>query len=426
MLIVTRQNTSRLKYVSSFISRFYSTPVEVVVSLDSVPKNEIVLNYTEAEIPDSISIPNSGFLSKKGISKIDINSDSWKGYPTLFHESGEKDIPFDMLSAIFYLLSFYTEYIDNKRDKHERFTASQSIEQKLGFLDKPIIDIWLLELKKLIESKGYALPSRNYKFISTIDVDMAYAILYRGLKNQVKALGRSIKGNYLKDFLNIVLRRERDPYNCFDFIRQEHEKAAIRPIVFFQVGENGKFDKNLSIKQRKQQQIIKETMAWADIGLHPSYPSFNRPDIIHREIKSLKEVTNKKINQSRQHYLRFQIPDTFRYLSKAGVSKEYSVGFADSIGFRGGTCTPFRFYDLPIERMRSIKLYPLAAMDSTLKHYYNASPEEAFTKLKNIINEVKKVNGTFISLWHNSSFHKINNMEGWDEVFKKMINYAKP
>lgn len=426
MQIIVTHTTARLRYVASFISKFYNIPVDLVSEDQINTDDAIILNYTNKHIPSALTIPNYGLLFEKGIREQTVQQGIWETSVTLFpSEDKASDVPFDLLSAIFYLLSFYQEYTNKTRDHHDRFSAEQSIAKRYGFLKKPIIDIWLTQLKTEIEQKfETAIPTRKYRFISTIDVDMAYAILYRGWKNQVKAFVRSIRDSYFREYLNVIARREQDPFNSFDFLKEEHERLDLKPTVFFQVGENGKFDKNVPLKQKRQLQLIRETQLWATIGIHPSYPTFNRPDLIHREVKALKEVTRTKVKHSRQHYLRYNTPDTFRYLEKAGIKKDYSVGFADSIGFRGGTCTPFNFFDLPVDAEREIKLYPLAAMDSTLRHYNEYDTNEAAKAFKDIIDEVKAVNGTFISLWHNSSFHRINNMEGWDEVFIQMLKHA--
>ncbi len=42
-------------------------------------------------------------------------------------------------------------------------------------------------------------------------------------------------------------------------------------------------------------------------------------------------------------------------------------------------------------------------MDGSLFNYQNLTPEEGFQRIKNIINTVKKYQGVFVLLWHNSS-----------------------
>jgi hypothetical protein len=63
-------------------------------------------------------------------------------------------------------------------------------------------------------------------------------------------------------------------------------------------------------------------------------------------------------------------------------------------------------------------------MDGTLNEYLKLSPNEAIEKINKIISEIKKVNGTFISLWHNSSLSEQKKWYGWTEVYEKLIESA--
>lgn len=63
-------------------------------------------------------------------------------------------------------------------------------------------------------------------------------------------------------------------------------------------------------------------------------------------------------------------------------------------------------------------------MDVTLSHYLKLSKTEAIEKIKELTKEVKEVSGCFISLWHNSSFCALHEMQGWDTVFKEMMKNA--
>ena len=50
--------------------------------------------------------------------------------------------------------------------------------------------------------------------------------------------------------------------------------------------------------------------------------------------------------------------------------------------------------------------------------------EEAMKKISDLIEEVKKVDGTFISLWHNDTFSDYKQWLGWKDVYKNMIKLA--
>jgi hypothetical protein len=59
-------------------------------------------------------------------------------------------------------------------------------------------------------------------------------------------------------------------------------------------------------------------------------------------------------------------------------------------------------------------------MDVTLQQYLEHKPDEAWEEIQNLMNEVKNVKGTFVSVWHNESVNDRGIWKGWREVFEKM------
>ena len=97
------------------------------------------------------------------------------------------------------------------------------------------------------------------------------------------------------------------------------------------------------------------------------------------------------------------------------------MGYAKKVGFRASTCTPFYFYDLDFEIQTPLKLFPFSFSDITLKDYMQLSNQESLNKILELKNEVKNVNGTFISLFHNETLSENEKWEGWSDIYKKMV-----
>ena len=161
------------------------------------------------------------------------------------------------------------------------------------------------------------------------------------------------------------------------------------------------------------------------IGIHPSYKTGKEYDLLQKEVTELSSVTNNQIYKSRQHYLRLFVPQTYRNLIKAGIREDYSLGFASLPGFRAGTCTPFVFYDLEIEKQSNLTIIPFQVMDGTLNYNMRLNPDQALVHIKNIIARIKKVNGTFVSIWHNESLSDTEIWRGWKYVFEKMLEMSQ-
>jgi hypothetical protein len=170
------------------------------------------------------------------------------------------------------------------------------------------------------------------------------------------------------------------------------------------------------------QKLIQNISQKYDIGIHPSFAGFMHGchGKVIRENHRLMKIAGKEILKSRQHYLNLKFPKTYQNLIKAGITEDYTLGFADQTGFRAGICTPYFFYDLQNETKTNLLIVPFQIMDGTLLHYLKLSPEKAFEEIITVMNEVKQVGGTFVSIWHNETVNDLGEWKGYRKVFEKM------
>jgi hypothetical protein len=188
------------------------------------------------------------------------------------------------------------------------------------------------------------------------------------------------------------------------------------------LGDYGKFDKNVSHENNGFQKLIQKLAMEYEVGIHPSFASFRHGchGKVIRENERLEKIVGRKISKSRQHYLNLKFPKTYQNLIKAGITEDYTLGYPDQSGFRAGICTPFNFYDLENEETTNLLVVPFQVMDGTLRNYLKLSPEEAFKETEMLMNEVKRVGGTFVSIWHNETVNDSGEWKGYREVFEKM------
>jgi hypothetical protein len=186
------------------------------------------------------------------------------------------------------------------------------------------------------------------------------------------------------------------------------------------VADNSINDRNLDYKNPWMKSLIKKVMEFSDIGIHPSYATSEFPKKIAIEKERLERISGEKITKSRQHYLKFILPHTYRSLIAAGITEDYSMGFSEIAGFRAGTCKPFYFYDLEEEKITHLKIFPIAMMEGSFMKN-KTSPEQSSQEILNLINEVKKVQGTFISIWHNHTVSETSEYNAWKKIHDKMI-----
>jgi hypothetical protein len=222
----------------------------------------------------------------------------------------------------------------------------------------------------------------------------------------------------------VLINKRKDPFDTYNYQLNLQRKYGFRPIYFFLLGDYGLNDKNLSHEHRHFQSLIKSIADYAEVGIHPSYGSNKNAERVRREIKRLERIIKRDIVISRQHFLKLTFQETYRRLFAADIREDYTMGFAADVGFRAGTCTPYNFYDIDEELEFNLKVVPFQVMESSLKYYLKLTPKEATERIHSMIDEVKAVKGTFVSLWHNESLSDEEEWEGWRKVYEQMIEYA--
>jgi peptidoglycan/xylan/chitin deacetylase (PgdA/CDA1 family) len=224
--------------------------------------------------------------------------------------------------------------------------------------------------------------------------------------------------------LIVVLKIRKDPFDTFQRILKIRKTKDIKTIFFCSIGDYTTFDTNVSASKNKYRLLIKELVDYASVGLHPSYFTMQNAAMLKKEKERLESITHAPVKRSRQHYLRFNLPETYQQLIDLEIEEDYSMGYASRVGFRAGTCTPFYFYDLDFEIQTPLKVFPFALMDTTLNDYMKLTPKQSLGKIRDLRNEVKAVNGTFITLFHNESLSNHLRWRGWKRLYESMIKIA--
>jgi hypothetical protein len=338
-------------------------------------------------------------------------------------------MPFDVFAAGFYLLSRYEEYLPHIKDRFHRFPAKESLAYKNGFLKIPIIEYWLKELVLVIQSKfpHFKPASRKFKFINTIDIDNAYCYLEKGLLRTVGAICRSLLQfdfNPIHKRIRVLLGKEKDPYDTFDYLLGIQKKYDFKSIYFFLLADYGYNDKNIAHTSKKFQALVKTMADYVKVGIHPSWASNADTHKLSKEISRLEAIVNREVIRSRQHFLRLDLPTTYRRLIDLGILQDYTMGYASQVGFRAGTSLPFYFYDLDMEMQTPLILHPFAVMDGTLNEYMELPIDDAQYLVKELLDYVKEVDGVFISLWHNETLCDNRHWKDWRQVYEYTIEEA--
>tara|TARA_B100000809_G_scaffold266760_2_gene331276 strand:- start:7516 stop:8820 length:1305 start_codon:yes stop_codon:yes gene_type:complete len=433
MLVFTHEITPRLSYVFKHIFvRVLNTPVQFTTKIEEfVAFNGMKMNYSKLPLGKEFFIRSNDLLFEQGINDIEISISDWEeGIPCFFSAGKKSVIPYDIFAASFYLISRYEEYLPHVQDIHERFSVEESMAYKKSFLKKPIIDIWAFKLKEALQEKfpTNEFVPKKYKYISTFDINQTYIYRSRGI---VRSLGGFVSDFFtfqLSAFIErilVLLKLKKDPYDTFDEIVRLKKEHNISTVLFFLIAKVSTFDNNISITKDKYRLLIKSMSDYVKIGLSSSYFTMNKEEVMKKEMKKMESIINTPVSKSRQHMLRNHLPETYQNLIDLEVEEDYSMGYSDALGFRASTCTPFYFYDLDFEIQTPLKIIPFAVNDYTLNEGMSLSPKQALIQVKELYEEVKKVNGTFVTLFHNEMLSDYGIWQGWKDVYEECIKVVK-
>ncbi len=319
----------------------------------------------------------------------------------------------DELSLIFYFLSRYEEHQSTTLDEHERFQSGANSLVRLNMHKQPVVD---LMVKQVWEKLGldYQPVTEFFSVLPTFDIDVAWAYKNRSF---VRKLGGLLKHGKPIDRLRVFSGNKKDPYDTYDLIKATGTASQKKIENFILLGDWAPYDKNIRWENKNYQTLIKQLDEVGGVGIHPSYGSHLKPAQLNTEVNRLQQIVNRPITKSRQHFLRMRIPETYHALITAGISEDYSMGFADQIGFRAGTSFPFFYFDLQKNKSTQLAITPFCYMDSALKDYLNLSPKKAEAEIEKLHSQIKLVGGVFSFIWHNSSLHNTGEWKGWKPVF---------
>jgi hypothetical protein len=424
LLIYTHQITNRVKYTFNVIFRSV-LGIEFEITADEGSFRQfqgVKISYSQKPLGDEIFFQSGELLFETGISSHLHHSPSPR--------AEEKNPPNeDIFSLVFFLISRYEEYIPFTGDNYGRFSAKQSYAYKNNFLQKPVVNIRTKEIQAKIQSRYPELKFREnkYCYTPTIDIDNAYAYLGKSLTRTLGGYARALAKADMADFSkrkNVMSGKENDPYDTYEFQFEIHKKYVLKPIYFFLLGDWATNDKNLPHTNPLMQTLIKNISGKAETGIHPSFASNQDPIKVKTEKERLEKIKNTPVTKSRQHFLKLRFPQTYRNLIEAGIADDYTMGYADEVGFRAGICSPYKWYDLEKEEETNLTIHPFAIMDGTLNSYLKLSPEKAVEKVKEIVKEIKDVNGEFITIWHNETLSNWRDWNGWKDVYEEVIKAA--
>lgn len=324
----------------------------------------------------------------------------------------EIKLGFDIIGSSFYMLSRWEEYQSTELDEHKRFKGSASFAVKHHFINRPIVNEYADFLLTLFSELEYNLEDkRSYQIIATHDIDSIYK--FPTIKSKWKAAASNMLKSRSSIGLKNILTEQKDPYDTFKYMLEVEKKHTTTAYYNVHLRSTGKWNGNYDIKEGYVRPLLEEIKNEGhEIGFHPSYDSYNNKAIFEEQLQSAKEVLDMDFKHGRQHFLNFEVPNTWTIWNDAGFEWESSLYYPEHPGFRCGICSTFNVFDIKTRSKLALKERPMSFMDVSYTKYLQLSEKACVENIRELKSTIKKYKGEFVFLWHNSFFAD----SSWDQA----------
>jgi hypothetical protein len=395
----------------------YSKPLEYILTL--LAKNRycpitFFNERNEAQLifdhNDPFSLPiNIELFDSLFVKKIFHHEAHFKDKPLIFFPDSNSP---DWLGTAFYMINSFQEYNYNHdhelTDKYGRFRFDRSYQHKFDCNEKNLVQQYLdnfcAEHLPFIEQPAV---KRKTKIFISHDIDTIHGSM---IEDGLWALKRGRLDIILRLMMNEVLLKP-DWKNIDKIVTINSTYDLVSTFFWLAVNKTAKNGiKNADYKVEKVKNIIDMSV---NNGIHKSCYTTS----FSEELKRLPFTTD--IN--RYHYLRINLPHSYKELEEAKILFDSSLGFADRFGFRNSYGLPFRPFDIEKQTSFHFVETPLNIMDGTLKRYMGIPIHQTASRMIDFIEH--NLTDTIISIvWHNTYFTNYK-YSGYLQEYKKLLLY---
>lgn len=348
----------------------------------------------------------------------------------LFSADGEH-CHLDVFGSALFMLTRYEEVVKKDRDSLDRFPAAASLAYQEGFLERPIINEYLEIMWQWFHRHFPELKRKEHAFsiMPTHDVDFPFWSLGHDWYHRMRMIaGDVVKRKdfslvcehigYIKNAVNGNFAA--DPNNTFELIMDISEEHNLTSHFYFMTAQGrDEKDGNYDIMHPEVRKLARKILARGHkIGIHPGFGSYQTGKLIKGDADKLRQMIVKEnlpVEQfgGRQHYLHWAAPATWEYYEDAGITYDTTLSYADHIGFRCGICYDYPIYNVVTHTRYNLREYPLAVMECSglEERYMNLSHKEMLARCQVLKEKIRKYQGTFVILWHNTSFMTAEDVE---------------
>lgn len=335
----------------------------------------------------------------------------------------------NILMTLFFYLNRVEEIHSKEVDKYGRFPFKHSISYRTRSLQVPVCDIITQIIRELCLFLCPQLELRKTQFsiISTHDVDIPFK--YGVTINQsLKSALKDLKSKRVKSTISAFLKSH-DEYDTFDYIMDKNEECGNKTYFNFvsDPPDRTNIDPLYSLRHKRIRNCIGHILNRGHhIGLHAAGGSSHDSDSLRNQYINLSNTISdmgslQGVTHNRFHYLKWNHNSTPKILSQSDIEVDYTIGYAEKIGFRCGTGRSYRPFDITENRSLNFKVHPLVTMEVSLfhKNYSNLNHDEACEEISTVMGPIKKYQYPCVILWHNDKLWYPKDRD----VFEYLISY---
>jgi hypothetical protein len=359
LLIYVPLLSPRIKYIFNFIfTDVLKTQIGFSSNLAEFKQSELPkISYADHPVGSELFFKNSELLLSHAIIQPTIKTTVFGDTIVPFAVT-ESALPFDVFAASFYFVSRYEEYLPQQNEQ-AFFTAENSLQNKLKLLQIPVIDAWALILKNLL----------------------------------------------LKHFPNLLFFKREFAFKPIICMQPDLHKAG-RLIHFA----------DMALKKFKARFINNQIIDHTEQGIRQFVQDAQAPYgakalFFSSDCKNVDEECDGEI----------ELPDSYLKSIRLGANNDYRMGYATTPGFRAGTCTPFFWYDLQLEKSTHLLIHPVAFNDGGFKLDKHFHIPIKVQYLKNLFDTVKLLEGSFYMVWHQDNLSDGERGKTGRKFYKEML-----
>jgi hypothetical protein len=418
LIIFSNILTPRIKYIFNFIFKdILKAEVEFTGNSQYFLQSEhIKISYGDEPLGEALFFKSTPLLFSNKLEEIKPKTVSFGEYQVPFPVE-RSALPFDVFAASFFMISRYEEYLHQQKTEEE-FKPSKSYQHKWRVLDKPIVDEWALIIKSIIKKKypNFKFHEKKFQHQPSIHFNIS-PNLPEGFLNRTKFIFSAVfkkENNYLSSKFDRLTGIGINNEQVLDQAKQMFTSRKSRPLYFVDFPDvpmdyiriNG----------------VSKTLNDQSVGLlRPCASNKQKMTEIKEGLVKLKKIHPNLIPLTSQQLETLKFPICYLNILNSGITSDYSMGYGNVLGFRAGTCTPFNWYDLQLEKVTPLVVNSYCLTDYILQFL----TREAATKtVRQYIDAVKVVNGTFYSSWNLKSLSDHPKYKKLKSLFGEMLNYA--